>query len=96
MPARNADVTCASRVWTELTDGDTAALSFSKKGKSPLIFMATTGAQPSASSRDGIEVHGRENGRIVFADAFPGVTGADRLFAFNPGLDPAVVFVSHA
>lgn len=89
--ARNTNLTMSS-TWTELTNANVTSITIQNQSGAILEVMATTGSAPAS-----------EDGRILIpawsfienrdlADLFPGVAGADRVFARGYGQ----AFVSHA
>lgn len=71
--------------WTQLTTADTTALTFQNKGMSNIFVKATVGATPP-TNLDGAIIYGAERGEtsnITLANLFPGVSGANRLYAIR-------------
>ena len=94
--ARNDNVTCAANAWTQLTNGDVTALRVQNRGTQALALMATVGATPPSTTAGAI---GLDPGEISAADLtlaelFPGVSGANRVYAY--AYVASVASVSHA
>jgi hypothetical protein len=87
------DVTVGTS-WTQLTSADTTALTFQNRGISNIFVKATAGATPP-TSLDGAIVYGSERGEtsnVTLANLFPGVSGANRLYAIREfGSGPVAV-----
>lgn len=101
--ARNqASVICPVGVWTELTNSDTASITFQVQSGSVKV-RATTGAAPTSLSDPGYVYHARaadsqsEEGemRVALSD-LTATAGADRVFATPISGRRAVVVVDHA
>lgn len=96
---RNTTLT-VTKDWSEVTDADVTNITLSNRGSDEIEFMATVGAvAPSnGSNPQGILL---ERGTAIInralTDLFPGVSGANRVYARTaPGGDISQVFVSHA
>ena len=96
--AQNTTVTVPEGVWTELTDANITGLTFLVKGPqgADVYIEATTGASPTADDLDGAVSYrpGQGERNVALSDLFPGVTGADRVWAYSTN-GPAQIFVSH-
>lgn len=94
--AQNTNITCAAGVWTLLTDSNVTALRAVNMGSHAIWLKATVGATAPANAAGGLPLLPNQ---ILAADltleqVFPGVTGANRVYALAP--EGAVVSVSHA
>jgi hypothetical protein len=93
----NATISIPAKTWTALNSTDVTAIRIQNWGKSPAYIMATTGAAPTANDISGSIM--LQPGVIITADIeitamFPGVTGADRFFAYS--LKAIELSISHA
>ena len=99
--ARNDTIIVPTRVWTQLTNADVAALSFQVLGDTPVQIAATVGAVVPAAGPGGAEsARLFWPGDMLFATAFladlwPGLPGANRVWAWAEGSGGRVA-VSHA
>lgn len=99
MPARNADVTLIAGQWTELTDGDVTAIRVTNRGTAEPLLQATTGSAPTndSSGRAGsipLAPFATLAADLTLAQLWPGVAGADRVFAWTDRA--CTLSVSHA
>lgn len=80
--------------WVELTEADVTNITFQNLGTASMFVQATTGAMPTTTAGS-IEYPGAaKETNVLLADLFPGVAGADRLWAY--ALTQTTAFVSHA
>lgn len=92
---RNTTVTVSKWTWVELTDADVTSITFVNEGGSPMLVKATTGSAPT-DLLGGITYRSGEGEKLAdLADLFPGVTGADRVWAYGI-VDVTYAMVSHA
>lgn len=92
--ARDAVITVTAKTWTELTNGDITDITFQVRGGA-CIIAGTSGSSPSADSRVGVRyLDGQGERNAALSDLFPGVSSADRVWAYS-NTDSAV-YVSHA
>lgn len=82
--------------WTQLTDANVTAITFQNISSLPVAVTATNGATPPAESEEGLAYAGGQ-GEVnrLLADLFPGVSGANRVWA-RASAGTQQVFVSHA
>lgn len=82
--------------WTELTDGDVTACRVDNQGGYDVILQATVGATAPTSSAGSQLLSARKTltADMLLSDLFPGVAGANRLWA-RSGCETSVE-VSHA
>ena len=94
---QNASKIVARWTWVQLTDADSTAITFINTGGSTMLVKATTdGTAPT--SIDGSIPYGPGQGEkapVTIAELFPGITGADRLWAWGRD-DTTTAMVSHA
>ena len=93
---QNATVSIPGATWTQITNSDVSALRVQVFGEVAVHLMATAGAAAPASLAGSLRIPG---GGIVAADLtlaqlFPGVSGANRVYAWCQ--TPASLSVSHA
>jgi len=82
--------------WVLITDANITAATFQTRSGSPVEILATNGTTAPAAMAAGILYPfplGERNATL--ADLFPGVSGANRLWARSFALD-GLVFISHA
>lgn len=92
---QNTTINLPAATWTQLTDANVTAITFQNAGQDVIRIMATVGAvAPStlAGSLRYAPFMGERNTALL--DLFPGVTGANRVYAFAQTGGAAVV--SHA
>lgn len=99
--ARNDTITLLPRAWTQLTNSDTTAVSFQVLGTNPVLLAGTVGAVAPATAPGGAESArlfypgDHIPGTVFLADFWPGLVGANRLWAWVEG-DGGRVAVSHS
>jgi hypothetical protein len=82
--------------WTQLTDANITAITFQVRTGGTVLIQATSGATaPSADEGSLTYKTGQGEANRSLADLFPGVSGANRVYAKAAGSN-ASVFVSHA
>lgn len=96
MAARNDNVTLAANAWTQITDGDVTAIRVQNIGTGAVWVKARVGAGALASlggaiCLDPLMMIGAD---MPLADLFPGVSGANRVYAWSEV--GGLVSVSHA
>jgi len=80
--------------WVELTEANVANVTIQNVGYSSVFVQATTGSAPTTTAGS-IEYPGAaKETNVGLSDLFPGVIGANRLWAYAPA--STEVFVSHA
>lgn len=98
--ARNANVTCPTGQWTQLTDTDvTGDVTVALISGGPVLLNVTTGAtEPSSAEGAPLIFYGDGWSEATIAEKFPGVASGDRLWARPDRSDSAsaVVFISYA
>jgi len=96
MAARNATVGVTKQTWTQLTDADVTSITFQNASGYDVLIKATTDTT-APTDQDDVLVYGPGLGErnSLMTDLFPGLTGADRVWAYCSAAT-ASVFVSHA
>ncbi|NEX45171.1 hypothetical protein G3572_03065 [Rhodobacter sp. ETT8] len=85
-----------TNAWTEITDGNVAAISFQNQSGYSVYIRGTLGTTPPTGTA-GIEYGpGQGERNAALADLFPGVAGANRVWARAAGAGSALVWVSNA
>lgn len=94
--ARHETVTCAAGAWTQLTSGDVTEIRCQNRGQYPIFLQATVGATPPSNSSGAVSLGAGETlaADLTLAQLFPGVSGANRVYAWAGGATE--VSVSHA
>lgn len=83
--------------WTLLTDADATTVTFQNSGGSTMLVEATNGTTAPTNTL-GAYAYGPgqgENSAVTLAVLFPGVTGANRLWAYGRD-DTTTAEISHA
>lgn len=94
--AQNTTIDCPAGTWTLLTDSDVTALRAVNMGENGIWLMATVGTTPPTSTSGALPLLPNQvlTADLTLENLFPGVTGANRVYALAP--DGAEVSVSHA
>ena len=93
--AQNTTTTIAAATWTQLTDADIARITFQNVGSNHVLIKATIGASTPTNATGAIRYNpGQGERNVLLADLFPGLTGANRVYAYSP--DATQIVVSHA
>jgi hypothetical protein len=97
--AQNTNIDIAANTWTLLTDSDVTALTFQVLSQNFVYIKATVGATAPTTTAGSIIydfTEGEANASLE--DLFPGVSGANRVYAYpgNESGGAARVMVSHA
>lgn len=97
MPAKNTLVAVSS-AWTQLTDSDVTGLTFQNQGPNVMINVTVGGGSPPAANNGVVyPTTMGEISSVTLAQDFPGVSGANRVWArVVEGGANSSVFVSHA
>lgn len=82
--AENTTVIIPAATWTLLTSADMNRVTFQNVGSNVALIKATTDATPPANT-DGAYKYKPESGEIgtFLTDMFPGIAGADRVWAYS-------------
>lgn len=93
--AQNTTKTLTANAWTQLTDADITSITFQNIGGYHIFVKATTDTTTPTDFDGSIRYNpGQGERNALMTDLFPGLSGADRVWAYS---DHAVqVFVSHA
>ena len=92
---QNTTVSVPSATWTQLTDADVNTITFQNISGYHVLIKATTSASAPTSIDGSIRYNpGQGERNVAMSDLFPGISGADRLWAYTT--EQAEVFVSHA
>lgn len=93
--AQNTNYNIAAGTWVLLTDADVTAITFQNVSDFYVYIKATTDTT-APTSLDGAVKYSPGQGEraVAMADLFPGISGADRLWAY--ARENASVMVSHA
>lgn len=92
---QNTDVLVPTNTWTQLTNADVTAITFLNRGGRPIWIQATLGATPPSDLVGAIPYppgFGEDSGKPL-SDLFPGVIGANRVYAYTESA--CLVQVSH-
>lgn len=94
--AFNGDRACAGKVWTLLTDSAVTAIRVQNKSVQSIMLQATFGAVPPTVFDGSVMLFGKQTlaADLTLAQLWPGVTGADRVYAYVD--NPVALSVSHA
>lgn len=93
--AQNTTTTIAASTWTQLTDADVARITFQNVGSNHVLIKATIGASTPTNATGAIRYNpGQGERNVLLADLFPGLVGANRVYAYSP--DATQIVVSHA
>lgn len=93
--AQNTTVNLSAATWTQLTNADTARITFQNISGTHVIVKATVGASAPTNLTGGIRYNpGQGERNALLSDLFPGLTGGNRVYAYSQ--EGASVMVSHA
>jgi hypothetical protein len=93
--SQNTTIAIPAATWTQLTDADISSITFQNVGSNHIIVKATTDGTAPTSTDGGFRYNPGQGERNIFvAELFPGISGADRLWAYST--DASSVVVSHA
>ena len=93
---QNTTVAVPARTWTQLTNADVSAIRVQNLNGYPIKIMGTVGAVAPTSDAGALVLAAGQAiaADLTLAQLFPGVSGANRVYAFSDA--PALVSVSHA
>lgn len=96
MAVFNSDVSVPANTWTQLTIDNVSAIRIHNRSLFSIELAATFGVTTPTTTSGGLPLEGGEtlSADLTLAQLFPGVTGANRVWAFSPV--PVVLSVSHA
>ena len=93
--AQNTTISIPAATWTLLTNSDITAATLQNLTGNIVLLAGTVGATPPTDALGAIRLYpGQLNINTAIASLYPGVTGANRLYAYSS--TPATVFISHA
>lgn len=93
--AQNTTVNLAAATWTQLTNSNVTSITFQNISTNSILVVATVGATPPSNLVGAIRYNpGQGERNSLLTDLFPGVTGANRVYAYSEAGASAVV--SHA
>lgn len=93
--AQNTTSTISANSWTQLTDADVSRITFQNVGSNHILIKATIGASAPTNTTGAIRYNpGQGERNVLLADLFPGLTGANRVYAYATEATPVVI--SHA
>ena len=92
---RNTTVAVPARTWTQLTNADVSAIRVQNLNGYPIKIMGTVGAVAPTTDAGALVLAAGQAiaADLTLAQLFPGVSGANRVYAFSDA--PALVSVSH-
>lgn len=94
--ARNETIVLTKGVWTQVTNANAAALRLTNLGQYTIQLKATNGAVAPADVSGAVPLRSGETlaADLTLAQLWPGVAGANRVYALS--FEGASVSVSHA
>ena len=98
---QNTTIAVPAATWTQLTDADITSITFQNIGGAYILVKATTDGTAPTNTDGAIRYNpGQGERNVAMSDLFPGLSGADRLWAWSdvppPFRNDARVVVSHA
>lgn len=92
---QNATKNVAAATWTQLTDSNISAVTFQNISGNFVLVKATVGATAPTNLDGAVRYNpGQGERNVALSDLFPGISGANRLYAYAQ--DGAAVVISHA
>jgi len=92
---QNTNITLTAGSWTQLTDADITSATFQNRSAYPVLVKGTVGAVAPSDADGAIRYNpGQGERNVLLSDLFPGVSGANRLYAYSD--QEAEVSISHA
>ena len=92
--AKSANVAVPAQTWTQLTSGNVSSITFQNIGKEHDMFvLGTVGEVAPTGAPDGAVQYNTGQGELnaAMTDLFPGVSGANRVYAWSEhGTEAAV------
>jgi hypothetical protein len=93
--AQQTSIELASATWTLLTNSDVTTITFQNVGGHTVLIKATTDTTTPTTDVGSIRYSpGQGERNVAMTDLFPGLSGADRVWAY--GQNGGRVMVSHA
>ena len=92
---QNTNVAIPARTWTQITNADVSALRVQNINGYSIKIMGTVGAVAPTTDAGALVLAAGQAiaADLTLAQLFPGVSGANRVYAFSDA--PALVSVSH-
>lgn len=85
----------AANTWTQLTDANVTAITFQNVSGDYVLIRATNGTTAPTNIAGALRYNpGQGERNVALSDLSPGITGANRVWAFAPA--GAQMVVSHA
>lgn len=92
---QNTTKSVAAATWTQLTDANITTITFQNISGNFVLIKGTVGAVAPTDLSGAIRYNpGQGERNVALSDLFPGVAGANRVYAY--AVDGASVVVSHA
>jgi len=92
---QNTTISVPASTWTLLTNSDVVSATFQNVGSNHIVIKATTSTVAPTDLTGGFRYNpGQGERNILMIDLFPGISGADRIWAWSP--DGSSVVISHA
>lgn len=92
---QNTTKSIAAATWTQLTDANITTITFQNISGNFVLIKGTVGAVAPTDLSGAIRYNpGQGERNVALSDLFPGVLGANRVYAY--AVDGAAVVVSHA
>lgn len=93
--AQNTTKNLAAGTWTQLTDANVSTITFQNISGNFVLVLATVGANAPSNASGALRYNpGQGERNASLTDLFPGISGANRVYAWAQ--DGASVVVSHA
>jgi hypothetical protein len=93
--AQNTTVSVSANTWTQLTDADVVNITFQNISSNFVLIKATADTSAPTDKNGAVRYNPGQGERFVaVSDLFPGVAGADRVWAWAE--ENSIVMVSHA
>lgn len=92
--ARHETLVLLPETWTQLTNSDVQSIVIQNQKFRTLLIMATVGAVAPTTTNGAWRYEQTRGEILVIADLFPGISGANRIYAFTN--EAGLVTVSHA
>lgn len=97
--AQNTHIKLAANTWTLLTDANVTNVTFQNVSQNYVWIKATVGATAPTSIAGAVRYEfGEGEANVLLSDLFPGVSGANRVYALagDEAGGTGAVMVSHA
>ena len=92
--AQNTTKAIPAAAWTQLTDADITSITFQNLGRDFILVKATTDTTAPTDASGALRYNpGQGERNVLLSDLFPGLSGADRLWAYST--QGTAVLVSH-